>query len=136
MNGKETIRKDKKMKPVFISKKFQLILVGLALVFTGLLSACRSTRQLATPSTQGISVGITSDICPNVIAQVGQQVTWTNQDSREHIVRHNPIEGNGQFDSGTLQPGDVFTFTFVQNGEYRYICSVNGAMTGIVTVEP
>lgn len=124
------------MKQPSISKKTPFVLVGLMLVFTGLLSACRSTPQLATPSTQGISVGITSDICPNVTAQAGQQVTWTNQDSREHIVRHDPVEGNGQFDSGTLQPGDVFEFTFVQSGEYRYVCSQDGAMTGIVTVEP
>ncbi len=107
------------MKRTSISKKLQFVLVGLALVFISLLSACRSTPQLAAPSTQGISVGITSDICPNVIAHAGQQVTWTNQDSREHIVRHNDVEGNGQIDSGTLQPGDVFTFTFIQSGEYR-----------------
>lgn len=124
------------MKRTSISKKMKLVLVGLVLVFIGLLSACRSTPQLATPSTQGISVGITSDICPNIIAQTGQQVTWTNQDSREHIVRHNDVEGKRHFDSGTLQPGDVFTFTFIQSGEYRYMCSEDSAMTGVVTVEP
>ena len=123
------------MKQPSISKKLQFVLVGWALVFTGLLSACQSKPQLAKPSTQGISVGITSDTCPNIIAQAGQQVTWTNQGSRDYIVRHNPVEGNGQFDSGTLQPGDDFTFTFVQSGEYRYICSADGSMTGIVTVE-
>jgi hypothetical protein len=123
------------MKRSSISKKLQFILVGLALVFTGLLPACRSTSQVATPLTQGISVGITSDTCPNIIIRADQQVTWINQDSREHIVRHNPVEGNGQFDSGTLQPRDVFTFTFLQIGEYKYICSTDGTMTGIITVE-
>ena len=102
----------------------------------GFLSACQSTPSLATSSVSGISVGITSDTCPNVMVPVGQQVIWTNQDSREHIVRHEPAEGNGQFDSGTLQPGDSFAFTFPQPGSYIYECSVDGAMTGTVTVQP
>ena len=123
------------MKRPSISKKLQYVLVGLALVFTVVLSACSSTPQLTMSSMQGISLGITSDTCPNVIAEVGQQVIWTNQDNREHIVRHDPVEGNGQFDSGTLQPGDLFEFIFVKSGEYRYICLEDGAMTGIVTVE-
>lgn len=113
-----------------------ILLIGLVMVFAGLLAACRSTPPLATPSAPGIGVGITSDTCPNVVVQVGQQVTWTNQDSREHIVRHKPAEGNGQFDSGTLQPGDSFAFTFPQPGSYIYECSVDGVTTGAVTVQP
>jgi plastocyanin len=80
-------------------------------------------------------VAITGDICPGVEVQVGQQVTWTNQDSREHIIRHKPAQGQGQFDSGTLQPGDSFSFTFVQPGSYPYECSPDGAMMGTVTVQ-
>jgi plastocyanin len=116
--------------------KRQSVLTGLIIVLIGFLAACQATPTLATSSAPGISVGITGDTCPNVVVQVDQQVTWTNQDSREHIVRDKPAEGNGQFDSGTLQPGDSFAFTFPQLGSYSYECSVDGAMTGTVTVQP
>lgn len=106
------------------------------IVLCGLLIGCQPTPTLVTSSTPGIGVGITDEICPNVVVQVGQQVTWTNQDSREHIVRDKPAEGNGQFDSGALQPGDSFAFSFLQAGSYTYECSADGSMTGTVTVQP
>jgi len=116
--------------------KRQSVLIGLVMMLGGFLSACQSTPSLATSSAPGINVGITSDTCPNVVVPVGQQATWTNQDSREHVVRHKPAEENGQFDSGTLQPGDSFAFSFPQPGSYIYECSVDGAMTGTITVQP
>lgn len=112
------------------------VLVGLALMLAGYLAACQPTPPLATSTAPGISVGITADICPNVVVSADQQVTWTNQDTREHVVRHEPAEGNAQFDSGTLQPGDTFSFTFPQPGTYTYDCSMDGAMTGTITVQP
>lgn len=116
--------------------KKQFILIGFVLVLSGFLTACQSTPTLAPQSVPGIGVGITSESCPNVVVQVGQQVTWTNQDTREHIVRDKPVEGSAQFDSGILQPGDVFAFTFLQVGSYTYECSEDGSMTGTVTVQP
>ena len=116
--------------------KRRSILIGLAIAFTGFLAACQSVPPLATPSGPGISVGITDDVCPNVVVQVGQQVTWTNQDSREHVVRHKPAEGNVEFDSGTLQPEDSFAFTFPQPGTYFYECSVDATVSGTVIVQP
>jgi hypothetical protein len=116
--------------------KRKILRIGLVMVSAGLLAACRSTPTLATPSAPGISVGITRDLCPDAVVQVGQQVTWTNQDSREHIVRHKPAEGNDLFDSGTLQPGDSFVFTFPQPGSFIYECSVGGATEGTITVQP
>ena len=115
--------------------KSQSVLTGLVVLFL-LLAACRSTPSLATPSAPGISVGITSDTCPNVVVYATQTVTWTNQDNREHIVRDKVATGNGQFDSEPLQPGDSFSFTFPQEGIYTYECSMDGTMTGTVTVQP
>ena len=119
-----------------LSYKRRSVLIGLVVVFTGFLAACRSIPPLVTPSGPGISVGITDDSCPNVVVQVGQQVTWTNQDSREHVVRHKPAQGNIEFDSGTLQSGDSFVFTFLQPGTYIYECSVDATVGGTVIVQP
>lgn len=47
--------------------------------------------------------------------------------------------GNGNsgiaFDSGTLTPGESFSFTFDNIGAADYICSFHSSMTGSVTVE-
>jgi plastocyanin len=116
--------------------KRPLIILEMVALLSAFLAACQSQPPLATPSAPGISVGITGETCPSVVLQVGQQVTWTNQDSREHMVRDKPAEGNSRFDSGTLQPGDNFAFTFPQPGSYIYQCSRDGTVTGTISVQP
>lgn len=115
-------------------KKWALV-IGLVLIF-GTLVAYQPTPELVKPSASGIGVGITSDLCPNVIVNAGDQVAWTNQDNKEHIVRENPAKGTSRFDSGTLQPEDSFTHTFIEPGEYRYICASDRIMTGTITIQP
>lgn len=114
----------------------QSVFIVLVVLFTGLLTACRSIPTLASPSTPGISVGILGDECPSVEVKVGEQVTWTNQDTRAHIVRHIPNEGDSQFESGILNMGDSFSFSFVQPGDYTYQCLIEFESIGIVTVRP
>lgn len=116
--------------------KKPLILLFFIVVYGTSLASCQAKPSVATPSAPGISVGITSDTCPNIVVQVGDQVTWTNQDSDEHVVREKPSEGQAQFDSGVLASGDSFSFNFIQTGIYTYECSENGLMTGTVTVQP
>jgi hypothetical protein len=106
------------------------------ILLSGLFTACQSTPTLVSPSAPGISLGIQGDKCPGVEVKVGEQVTWTNQDDRAHIVRHIPDEGNSQFDSGILNKGDSFSFTFVQPGVYSYKCLIEDEATGTVTVQP
>ena len=116
--------------------KKTLILMGFVVSCSASLVACQTKPTLIPPSTPGISVGITSEICPSIVVEVGQQVTWTNQDTREHIVRDRPIKGNSLFGSGMLLPGDSFNFTFLQPGRFTYECSMDGSETGIITVQP
>ena len=115
--------------------KRELLLITLVILSCSSLMACQPTPTLVPASASGIGVGITSDDCPNVSVQVGQQVSWTNQDSREHLVQDISDEENPQFSSGPLQTGDHFEFTFTQVGTYTYECSEDGSMTGTVTVE-
>ena len=115
-----------------------LFFVGLALFTVGVLVSCQSTATptLATLSEPGIGVGISDDLCPNIVAEVGQQISWTNQGKKEHIVRDISVQGQSQFDSGTLQPGDSFALTGLQTQVYQYECSADGSLTGTITVEP
>lgn len=61
----------------------------------------------------------------------GDTVTWTNADSAAHTVS---AEG-GAFDSGNLDPGQGFAFTFTAPGTYDYRCDYHASMTGTVVVE-
>jgi plastocyanin len=70
---------------------------------------------------------------PNITVAPGTTVTWTNNDSAPHTVT--ATDPAGAFDSGTLQPGQSYSFTFTQPGTtYAYYCAIHPSMTGTVTV--
>jgi LPXTG-motif cell wall-anchored protein len=62
---------------------------------------------------------------------VGETVTWTNNGANIHTAT-----GSG-FDSGFMDPGDSFSFTFNSAGTFDYICEIHVAlgMTGTVVVQ-
>jgi plastocyanin len=65
-----------------------------------------------------------------VTIQPGTTVRWTNEGNTPHTV----TADDGSFDSGTLQPGDSFTFTFQNPGTVAYHCEIHPQMTASVTV--
>ena len=60
----------------------------------------------------------------------GQTVTWRNSGLGPHTVTADA----GQFDSGTLQTGASFSYTFSTPGVYAYSCTIHPTMHGRVTV--
>src|SRR5215204_525303 len=78
---------------------------------------------------------------PNPIqVSVGTTVIWTNDDSQPHTVTSG---SNGQPDnkfnsspnfSPLLNPGQTFSFTFTQAGDYPYFCMLHPNMVGTVSV--
>ena len=67
----------------------------------------------------------------NITISVNTTVTWTNLDGVSHTVTSDDV---GLFDSGILSDGDTFQFTFVEEGQYFYACSIHPEMHGMVTV--
>jgi predicted lipoprotein with Yx(FWY)xxD motif len=61
---------------------------------------------------------------------VGTTVEWTNEDSMAHTV----TSSNGAFDSGNLDQGAKYSFTFTQEGTYNYVCKYHSSMKGQITV--
>jgi plastocyanin len=106
------------------------------LVFT--LGACSSpTSEAPVVTPPAIGVTITDEDCPSLEVQPGMQVAWTNAGEEVHIVQSELLaDGSRKFDSGELQPGDSFIFTFTESGSYAYQCSTDGTMMGTVTVKP
>ncbi|MFL6524282.1 MAG: plastocyanin/azurin family copper-binding protein, partial [Nitrososphaera sp.] len=78
---------------------------------------------------------------PNPVQiKVGSKVTWTNNDSQPHTVTSG---SNGQPDNKfnsspsfnpLLNPGQTFSFTFTEAGEYPYFCMLHPNMVGTVSV--
>ena len=74
---------------------------------------------------------------PDITVSVGTTVTFTNLDAAPHTVTAgtdaDPMAD--VFDSGLLQQGESFTFTFEEPGTYVYFCDRHPPMEGSVTVE-
>jgi plastocyanin len=61
---------------------------------------------------------------------VGTIVTWTNDDAAPHTV----TSDDGAFDSGRLEPGESFSFTFEEAGSFPYHCDIHLSMTASIEV--
>jgi plastocyanin len=59
---------------------------------------------------------------------VGTTVVWTNEGEAPHTVTGDPL------DSGTLNAGDSFQFTFNTAGTVDYVCAFHAQMTGTIEV--
>lgn len=68
----------------------------------------------------------------NIQVKAGTTVTWSNQDTAPHTVTFR----NGMKDSGVLQKGQTFSYTFTTPGTYQYYCTVHPYMVATVTVTP
>lgn len=67
----------------------------------------------------------------SVAIQVGDTVTFTNQDGTAHTAR----AVDGSFDTANLDSGQASTITFGTAGTFDYICAIHPQMTGTVVVE-
>lgn len=66
---------------------------------------------------------------------VGTTVTWKNESNQSHTVTSGANrEHDGIFDSGTVSPGNEFSWTFDETGTYDYYCIPHPGMEGTVTV--
>ncbi|HJP71966.1 MAG TPA: cupredoxin family copper-binding protein [Candidatus Limnocylindria bacterium] len=69
---------------------------------------------------------------PALTIAVGDTVTWTNTDDSPHTV----TAGGGAFDSGNVDPGATFSFTFTEPGTYSYLCRYHEEMQATIIVTP
>lgn len=115
-------------------------LIGL-LVIAVLLSGCTTTTTTrpAQPQTPGAtttpvettmpgkSVDIRGSTFDPVIVNIpkGTTVTWVNDDS----VRHTVTSVSSAFDSGNIDPGKTYSYTFNQTGTFEYSCTIHPSIT-------
>jgi len=65
-----------------------------------------------------------------VVIGVNNTVEWVNNDTAPHTV----TATDHSFDSGNLNPGDTWTYTFTKPGTYTYACTYHPWMKGTVIV--
>jgi plastocyanin len=65
-----------------------------------------------------------------VTVNVGDTVTWTNNDS----VPHTATADDNSFDTGNIDPGTSDSVTFTSAGSFPYSCTIHPTMRGTVVV--
>jgi plastocyanin len=72
----------------------------------------------------------------DISVSLGSTVQWINDDETIHTVT-STVDGvpSGIFDSGIIDAGNSFTYTFDSAGTFDYFCIVHPWMIGSVTVE-
>jgi nitrite reductase (NO-forming) len=66
-----------------------------------------------------------------VVIGVNNTVTWVNDDNAAHTV----TAVDGSFNSGNMNPGQTWSYTFMTPGVYNYYCSYHSWMKGTVIVK-
>jgi plastocyanin len=143
------------MEYVVTSRTQSRYLVGLGVLgFVGVLAVAAfvgvrlSSASASTPPIVVKMIDMPATYEPaKLTIKVGETVEWKNVGNSVHHASSdpstaiNPTEvsnppGAKPFDSGFLQPGQSYTYTFTVPGAYKYICAPHetSGMTGEVTV--
>ena len=121
------------------------VAVCLAAVLSVTLVPASITPALAANTAASITLGASSKttdaFSPNPVnVNVGDTITWTNDDSQPHTVTSGSNgTPDGKFDSSPnfqplLVPKQTFSHTFTQAGDYPYYCGLHPNMVGTVKV--
>jgi plastocyanin len=122
------------------------LVISTILLIAGLISAACGGGGIATPPAAATSApavqnagGGTQEVKivnftfdpPTITVSPGTTVKWTNQDTDTHTV----LADDGSFDSGQMEQGASFSFTFSKAGTFSYKCGNHPSMLGKVVVQ-
>jgi plastocyanin len=125
-------------------------LTALALATIAVVASACGGDDTASPTVEADAAG--TEVVMKLVAfkpevvtvRPGANVTWKQQDAGAHTVTSGTVEQgagsvstrpDGRFDSGPLETGTTFRFTFAEAGTYPYFCSLHPAtMRGQVQV--
>jgi plastocyanin len=96
------------------------------------LAACGGSDEPAAkaPASSGPAVAVADNsFSPaSLKVAVGDTVTFENEGAIAHTVT------GDDFDSGSLAPGDTFTFEASEAGSFSYVCTFHPGMQGTIEV--
>ncbi len=98
-------------------------------------STAPAVFKVSMPAGAGTGPSAAPGFSPDKLSvPAGSTVIWTNNDTVAHTVTS--VSGNGSLNSGNMNPGASYNFTFTTPGTYDYICTYHYWMTGTVVVTP
>jgi plastocyanin len=121
--------------------KSPLVIPILALALLIWLPGCSDDEETPTDSGNGDMIEISMQniaFSPaNITIDSGQTVVWINRDNVPHTATSGtPQNQTGVFDSGTMNNGDQYEFTFMAVGTFDYFCEFHPTqMTATITVQ-
>jgi plastocyanin len=107
-----------------------LLVCTLALAAMVQTRAANATGRTAPDATIDVSIGDNFFNPAMVNIAVGDAVRWTNNGA----VAHTATSDTGIWNSGNLNSGQQFSFTFNSAGTFPYHCEIHPQMTGSVIV--
>ncbi len=118
-----------------------LILASFTIIISGITPDVLAEEfNVSIPEGTSVRGCETTDECYipfGVKINVGDKVTWTNEDLAFHTVTSgNPTDGlDGLFDSGMFKIDEKFSHTFEESGNFDYYCTLHPWMQGTVVVQ-
>jgi|APFre7841882654_1041346.scaffolds.fasta_scaffold106337_1 plastocyanin len=108
-----------------------IVLTSVLLVASCYKSSTMEQTQAPPPAPNNVTIGDDFFNPGSLNVTAGTTVTWTNRGNRGHTV----TSDQGAFDSGSLNPGGTFSFTFKDKGTFSYHCNFHSGMTAKIVVE-
>ncbi|HET8628220.1 MAG TPA: plastocyanin/azurin family copper-binding protein [Thermomicrobiales bacterium] len=109
-------------------RSLRLIVPALALALALGVAPANAATQTVQMTEQGAGHYVFSPATLTIA--VGDTVTWRNTSDTVHTATSN----DGVWDSGDVQPGQTFSFTFTKPGTYQYFCKYHRAMGMVGTI--
>lgn len=103
-------------------------LIFIAILMMGLMVACDDDDD--TQAANEVTVVDNEFLPDDLTVTAGTEVRWVNDGDVDHTV----TSMDGLFNE-YLEPGEVFTYTFVDSGTYPYACTIHAGMEGVINVE-
>jgi len=111
------------------ARGFAIILLVVSLVLS--ISVAGGVRAARTWT---VAIGDDYFLPPTITINVGDTVVWNNTGALSHTAT-SLIGQAVTWDSGYLQPGQTFSYTFTVAGNFSYYCAAHPDMTGNVVVQ-
>ncbi len=127
----------------------ELVIVIVVLIVIGAIVSLFVLGPLSTPpantessvisdqSQNTIVIGTNTFTPSNLTIRMGASVTWTNplnSSNVNSVISDATANGTALFYSGTVMPGQNYTFTFAKAGIYSYHSGVQYYLNGVIRV--